>query len=192
MSQGTVKVSLSSFTHRMHIPVLLYKCCDAKEWLHDSPIQAAFLNGKQEFYPVCFWLTLFNFHRNPPMRFWHPEMETAWFWAKKWSFPFGNTHRYCFAILMQTKLDLPRSWLLVPNSFLLYFSQEQPKTLCLNTSSSFCNPCPLLSWCSSDHKARSCHSPHAHAGPTGEPGQHLEGRGDRPIPEKAAWFNKWK
>lgn len=35
----------------MHIPVLLYKYCDAKEQLHDPPIQATFLNGKQEFYP---------------------------------------------------------------------------------------------------------------------------------------------
>lgn len=78
---------------------------------------------------------------------------------KNESFPFGNTHRYCFAILIQTKLDLPWSWLLVPNSFLLYFSKEQPETLCLNSSSSFCNPRPLLSWCSSDHTARSCHSP---------------------------------
>lgn len=51
MSQEIVKMSISSFIHGMHIPVLLYKCCDAKERPHDSPIQAAFLNGKQEFYP---------------------------------------------------------------------------------------------------------------------------------------------
>lgn len=47
---------------------------------------------------VCFWLTFFNFHRNPPTRFWHPENKTLWFYAKKWSFPFGNTHRYWYKI----------------------------------------------------------------------------------------------
>lgn len=51
MSQEIVKMSISSFIHGMHIPVLLYKGCDAKEKPHDSPIRAAFLNGKQEFYP---------------------------------------------------------------------------------------------------------------------------------------------
>lgn len=43
-------MNISSFIHRMHIPMLLYKCCDAKKRPHGSPIQAAFLNGKQ-FYP---------------------------------------------------------------------------------------------------------------------------------------------
>lgn len=52
-------------------------------------------------------------------------------------------------------------------------------TVCLNTSDSYCSPCPLLRWCSSDHTARSCHFPHAHAGPAGEPGQHLEGMGEQ-------------
>lgn len=51
MSQEIVEVSISSFIHGMHIPVLLYKCCDAKEKLHDFPVQAAFLNEKQELYP---------------------------------------------------------------------------------------------------------------------------------------------
>lgn len=46
----------------MHIPVLLYKCCDAKKRPHGSPIQAAFLNGKQRFILKCLLLAdIFQF-----------------------------------------------------------------------------------------------------------------------------------
>lgn len=157
---------------------------------------------------VCFWLTFFNFHRNPPKIFWHPESETVQFWAKNWSFPFGKTDRYCFDVLIQNKFsaflqqDVVWSWLLLKTSFLPPLSPERPMIICVNNSISFHDPGSLPSQCSSDHAATPCHSPHAHAScdasggcrPAGEPGQQVGwyGKGDKPLPEKAAWFNKRK
>lgn len=154
-----------------------------------------FLNEKQELYPELY---AFGWHFSIFIEIHQSDSGIqkieAWFWAKKWSFPFQN--RYCFAILIQINFIIPAKrhclvLTLASKKFLPLFLTRATQE-CLNTSVSSCNPCPLLSWCSSNHTARPCHSPHAHSGPLGEPGQHLEGRGDRPIPEKAAWFNKYK
>lgn len=54
-------MNISVFIHKMHIPVLLYKCCDAKKQPHGSPIQA-FLNRKQSFILMCLLLAdIFQF-----------------------------------------------------------------------------------------------------------------------------------
>lgn len=198
----------SSFINRMHSPMLPYKCCDVKKWPPRFSYSGCFSKWKKEFYPdLCafgwhFSLFIETHQRHSgiqKLKQFSSQLKTEVFHLERLTdtvLVFWSKINYQFSCNEALVLTLAL------NQFPPFFITRAAHYYLSKYFSLFHGPCSLPSLHISNHAAPPCYSPYAHADhdAPGEmqasqgawSGGSRYGRGDKPLPEKLAWFNKLK